>query len=135
MLRRKDRVELKSRAAFTFHDPIHATEELVDEIYEIVNDRGSAIRLIRMARAVQSESVAKKLHLVKPPTLLVWGLNDRITPPDVAEEFKRGIADSKLYFVDECGHCAMMEQADQFNELTLTFLRETIGVPEPILSS
>lgn len=135
MLRRKDRVELKSRAAFTFHDPVHATEELVDEIYEIVNDRGSAIRLIRMARAVQSESVAKKLHLVKPPTLLVWGMNDRITPPDVAEEFKRGIPDSRLHFVDQCGHCAMMEQADQFNQHTLAFLRETIGEPVPILQT
>lgn len=135
MLRRKDRVELRSRAAFTFHDPAHATDELVDEIYGIVNDRSSAIRLIRMARAVQSESVAKQLHLVKPPTLLVWGMNDRITPPDVAEEFKKGIQNSRLFFVNECGHCAMMEQPEQFNQYTLDFLHEIVGVPEPILST
>jgi len=130
MLRRKDRDELRRRAAFTFFDPAHATEALVDEVYEIVNDRNSAVRLIRMARAVQSESVAKRLAEVVPPTLLVWGLNDRITPPDVAEEFNRGISDARLQFIDECGHAAMMEQPEQFNRFMLDFLHEVVGVPQ-----
>ena len=134
MLRRKDRDELRRRAAFTFYDPAHATEALVDEVYEIVNDRNSAVRLIRMARAVQAESVAKRLGEIVPPTLLVWGLNDRITPPDVAEEFNRGIADSRLHFIDECGHAAMLEQPNQFNRHMLDFLHEIVGIPEMSLS-
>lgn len=129
VFRRRDRDELRERAAFTFYDPRFATEELVDEIYEIVNDRGRALRLIRMARAVQAESVSELLGRITAPTLLVWGRDDRITPPDVAEVLRDGIPDARLQFINECGHAPMMEQPDAFNRFTLDFLRDAVGQP------
>lgn len=132
VFRRRDRDELRERAAFTFHDPRFATNELVDEIYEIVNDRGRALRLIRMARAVQAESVSQMLGRVQAPTLLVWGREDRITPPDVAEVLRAGIPDARLQFIESCGHAPMMEHPEVFNRHTLDFLREIVG--EPALS-
>ncbi len=128
VFRRRDRDELRERAAFTFYDPKFATVELVDEIYEIVNSRARALRLIRMARAVQAESVTERLRSVNAPTLLVWGANDRITPPDVAEVMRENIPDSDLVFIDHCGHAPMMEQPDEFNQHALTFLDELVGV-------
>ena len=132
VFRRRDREELRERAAFTFYDPRFATNELVDEIYEIVNDRSRALRLIRMARAVQAESVADDLGGISAKTLLVWGREDRITPPDVAEVLHSGIPDARLEFIDACGHAPMMEQPTVFNRHTIEFLREVVG--EPALS-
>jgi len=49
------------------------------------------------------------------PTCLIWGKNDNITPPDVAEEFHKLIENSDLYWIDQCGHAPMMERPVEFN--------------------
>ena len=59
---------------------------------------------------------------IQVPTLLIWGLNDTITPPHVAHEFNRLIKNSELYFIDQCGHAPMMEHPDEFNVQLKKFL-------------
>ena len=44
------------------------------------------------------------LDKFKMPTCLIWGKNDNITPPDVAEEFHKHLEDSELHWIDKCGH-------------------------------
>ncbi len=125
--RRRDKDFIRQRAALTFFDPVHATDDLVEDMFGIVNDRGRAIRLIRMARSVQNEGVTEFLGTIHAPTLLVWGKEDVITPPDVAEAFFEGIPNAKLQFIDKCGHAPMIEQPDEFNKHTLEFLNEVSG--------
>ena len=127
IMRRQDREFLRSRAAVTFYDPVHATDELVDEVYDIVNDRSRAIRLIRMARSVQHETVTDALPRITVPTLLIWGKDDTITPPDVALTFKHHIPQAELTFIEECGHAPMIEHPAAFNRLTLDFLQRNLG--------
>ncbi len=129
-LRRRDRDYIRERAAITFFDPVHASDALVDEVFEIVNDRSKAVRLIKMARSVQNESVADLLDQIVTPTLLVWGKNDSITPPDVAKQFFRGIPDCRLHIVPECGHAPMIEHPERFNAYTLAFLQRTGSTSE-----
>jgi pimeloyl-ACP methyl ester carboxylesterase len=76
---------------------------------------------------VQAESVADDLHQIGVPTLLIWGRDDRITPPDVAHVLHRGIADARLEFISSCGHAPMMERPGVFNRLALEFLGEVVG--------
>ena len=127
MLRRGDRNFIRERAALTFYDPAHATDELVDEMFEVVNDRSAALRLIRMARSAQKETVTERLPAITQPTLLVWGRNDVITPPDVAEEFRQRIPHAQLRFIDECGHAPMIEHPELFNKYTVDFLEAVSG--------
>jgi pimeloyl-ACP methyl ester carboxylesterase len=122
VMRRKDRDYLRERAAITFYDPKHATEQLVDDVYQTVNDRTRAVRLIKMARSVKAENVRDDLDAIEVPTLLVWGREDEITPPDVAITFNELIGTSELHWIDECGHAPMMERPGQFNEIVLDFL-------------
>ncbi|MBO6574018.1 MAG: alpha/beta fold hydrolase [Rhodothermales bacterium] len=122
IMRRKDREYLRERTAVTFFDPKHATPQLVDDVYDVVNDRGRALRLIRMARSVKAENVRDDLHNIQVPTLLIWGREDEITPPDVAVQFNELIRGSELAWIDECGHAPMMERPDQFNQILLDFL-------------
>ncbi|MFB6230842.1 MAG: alpha/beta fold hydrolase [Salinibacter sp.] len=122
--RRQDRDFIRERTEMTFHDPAHATEELVDEMVEIVNDRPRAFRLLKIARSADEETVTEQLSKLDMPSLLVWGRNDIITPPEVAEEFRSRMPNARLEFIDECGHAPMIEHPDTFNELTLKFLAE-----------
>ncbi len=122
--RRQDRDYIRERAAITFYSPEHATDELVEEMYRIVNDRARVVRLIQMARATKSESVQEHLEAIFAPTLLVWGRDDVITPIDVGAQFERSLPHARLVVIDECGHAPMLERPDAFNEHVHAFLKE-----------
>jgi len=122
-MRRKDRDFIRERAARTFFSPHHASDHLVDRVYEIVNDRSRALRLITMARSVLRENIANRLARITAPTLLLWGREDSITPPDVAETFRRRLPCAQLFFLDHCGHAPMIEHPDGFNRRLLSFLK------------
>lgn len=115
---------IKDRVEYTFYNPHTATKELIDEVFGIVNDNYKALRIVKIARAAQRENLAKQLQNLNVPTLLVWGLNDNITPPNVAHEFHRLLPISELRFIDQCGHAAMMEQPEEFNRYTREFLKK-----------
>ncbi len=120
--RRGDRKFIQDRVAFTFFDPKTATDELVDEVYEIVNDNYKAMRVLKIARDAQRKNVFNQLKTISCPTLLIWGLNDNITPTYVAHEFHHNIPNSELHFIDKCGHASMMEVPKRFNYLLQNFL-------------
>lgn len=128
--RRGNKPYIRERVAFTFYDPKTATEELVDEVFDIVNDNYKALRVVRVARAAQRENLSKKIHRIKAPTLLVWGLNDNITPANVGYEFHKLLPNSTLRFIDKCGHAAMMEKPEEFNVYLQDFLDKVYPTPE-----
>jgi len=115
---------VKERVAYTFYDPQVASKELVDEVFETTKSIPKAMRIVAIAKSAQRNNLANDLPKISVPTLLVWGLNDTITPPIVAHEFNRLIAGSELQFIDKCCHAPMMEHPDKFNELMEDFLVE-----------
>ena len=122
--RREDKEFIREKVAVTFFDPKHATDELVDECYAVVNDRNRVLRILAIAKSAIRHNMAKDLPSMTLPTCLIWGKNDTITPPDVAEEFKSLLPDSSLYWIDECGHAPMMERPEMFNEILERWLKE-----------
>ena len=96
--------------------------ELVDEVYEIVNNRIKAIKIIALAKSAIRNNLGEELNQIKQPALLIWGSNDSITPPFVGREFQRLIPHSELHFIDKCGHAPMMEVPAEFNEILHQFL-------------
>lgn len=120
--KRGDREYIRKKTEMTFYDPKVATKELVDEVYEIVNNRIKAIKIITLARSAIKHNLGDELKDIKVPTCLIWGKNDTITPPMVAEEFKMLIPNSELHYIDKCGHAPMMEVPEEFNKILSTFL-------------
>ncbi|MET4108396.1 alpha/beta fold hydrolase [Hymenobacter sp. UYP22] len=116
---------VQERVAYTFYDPAVATQELVDEVFSVTNSNAKCLRIISIARSAQRHNLAKELHKIRVPTLLVWGLNDTITPPVVAHEFNRLMQNAELRFLDHCGHAPMMERPREFNQLLTKFLERT----------
>ena len=115
---------VKNKVEITFYDPKHGTKELVDECYEIVNNRSKVIRVISLAKSAIRHNMAKDLPKFTVPTCLIWGKNDIITPPNVAEEFHSLLPNSDLFWIDKCGHAPMMEHPEEFNGLMMTWLED-----------
>lgn len=113
---------IKERVAYTFYDPNVATKELVDEVFETTNSIPKCMRIVAIAKSAQRHNMATDIPNITAPTLLVWGLNDTITPPIVAHEFNRLIPNSTLKFIDKCSHAPMMEHPELFNELVEDFV-------------
>ena len=113
---------IRERVAYTFYDPNVATKELVDEVFETTNSIPKCLRIVAIAKSAQRHNMANDIPNIKAPTLLVWGLNDTITPPAVEHEFNRLIPNSTLRFVDKCCHAPMMEHPEKFNALVENFL-------------
>jgi pimeloyl-ACP methyl ester carboxylesterase len=113
---------IKERVSYTFYNPDVASKELIDEVFEITNSIPKCLRIVAIAKSAQRHNMADEIPNIKVPTLLVWGLNDTITPPMVAHEFNRLIPNSNLKFIDECCHAPMMEHPEKFNELVEDFL-------------
>lgn len=120
--KRGDYEYIKKKTELTFHDPKTVTKELVDEVYEIVNNRMKAVKVISLAKSAIRNNLGEELNQIKQPTLLIWGNNDTITPPFVGREFQRLIPRSELHFVDKCGHAPMMEVPEEFNRILHKFL-------------
>ncbi|MCU7693993.1 alpha/beta fold hydrolase [Haoranjiania flava] len=122
--KRGDREYIRKKTEDTFYDPAIATKELVDEVFEITRNRLKAMRIIALAKSAIRNNLGDELKEIKQPTLLIWGQNDKVTPPFVAEEFKKLIPNSELYFIDMCGHAPMMEVPDEFNKILEPFLKK-----------
>ena len=122
--KRGDYEYIRKKAELTFYDPKIATKELVDEMFEIVNNRLKVIKIITLAKSAIRHNLGDELKDIRQPTLLIWGNNDTVTPPMVGEEFKKLIPNSELQFIDKCGHAPMMEVPDEFNNILHAFLEK-----------
>jgi len=122
--KRSDYEVIKKKAQDVFYDPKIATKEIVDEVYETVNDRNKLVKTLAIAKSAIRHNMSKDLPKMNTPTCIIWGKNDTVTPPDVAIEFNELLPDSDLFWIDKCGHAAMMEHPDTFNDILYKWLQE-----------
>ena len=122
--KRGDYNYINDRVNHTFYNPNILSKKYIDDVFETLNDNAKCLNIITIARSAQRNNLAKKLYKITCPTLLVWGLNDTITPPSVAHQFHKLIPRSRLKFIDKCCHAPMMESPAKFNQLIKPFIEE-----------
>ena len=125
--RREDREYIRKKAAVTFYDPKHATDELVEELIDLISDKGKLIRILAIAKSAIRHNMREDIVNMSKPVCLIWGKQDTITPPEVADEFHEKLPDSDLFWIDKCGHAPMMEHPEEFNELMDQWLTARFG--------
>ena len=128
--RRPERSWVTAKVAEVFHDPAYATDALVDETHATLLDRRRYLSLVRLARSAKQENLSGVLPGLSAPTLLLWGAEDRITPPETARDFERLLPRARLLFQPGCGHAPMIENPRKFAFHVSAFLRDLY--PEPV---
>ncbi len=122
--KRGDYEFIKKKAQEVFYDPEVATKEIVDEVFATVNDRVKLVKTLAIAKSAIRHNMSKDLPKMNTPTCIIWGKNDGVTPPNVADEFNELLPDSDLFWIDQCGHAPMMEHPDTFNQLLENWLNQ-----------
>jgi pimeloyl-ACP methyl ester carboxylesterase len=126
--RKGDREYIRKKIEVTFYDPKMTTDELVEEVLGIINDRGKLIRVLSLAKSAIRHNMASDLPNMKMNTCLIWGKNDVVTPPEVAEDFNKLMPNSELFWIDKCGHAPMMEHPEEFNDILANWLEKETGL-------
>ena len=109
-----------------FNSPFISGNErkYIDEVFESVNDRNKLVRTLAIAKSAIRHNMANDLPNMQTTTAIIWGAQDSVTPPNVAEEFNSLLPNSDLYWIDKCGHAPMMEHPDKFNSILLKWLND-----------
>lgn len=108
-----------------FYDPTLVTPQWVEAVQQAVTTRDAALRLLQAARAAKRRNIEERLPSIDVPTCIIWGEEDRITPPDVARRFHALIPDSDLFLMPRCGHAPMLERPETFNTILAGWLART----------
>ncbi len=96
-------------------------------------------RLIDSLSAIHPESYLKTIEAttnydrhdalaaIAVPTLLVYGAEDRLTPPEIGRRLQRRIPGAGFAMIERAGHLSNIERPVEFNRLVLDFLLANVG--------
>jgi 2-hydroxy-6-oxonona-2,4-dienedioate hydrolase len=123
-----DRELTRQRVELLMHDPIDATDELVDirhAIYhrpEFVAAIDQLLCLQDMDKRTEDLLMPEQMARIVAPTLIVWGAQNPFGDVPEARRMHSLIDGSQLEIFPSCGHWPQHEHADRFNQLALQFL-------------
>lgn len=96
----------------------------VDRAHAELSQKRKARAMVKLSRSARRNHLGDKIGDIRIPTQLIWGKQDIVTPPEACDQFKAKIRDSRVAWLEPCGHAPMIECPDQFADALVTFLRE-----------
>lgn len=126
---RPSREWLVEKIGELFYDRAFMREADVDRAYRELSERSKARAMVRLSRTARRDHLGDRISAIGAPTLLIWGRNDVVTPPEAALEFKRLLPRSRITWFDRCGHVPMVECADEFAVELVRFVEELERAP------
>ena len=124
--RRGDKDYIRMKTEEVFYNPKVATDELVNNIFEIATNRIKVLKLLAYAKSAIRHNMSQDLPHIQIPTCLIWGAEDKVTPPHVAKEFHDLLPNSELNWIPLCGHAPMWEHPKKFSKIVLKFLQKNL---------
>lgn len=122
---RPSREWMRRKIGELFYDPAtHMREADLDRAHKELTERGGARAMVKLSRSARSDHLGERIGGIKSPTLLIWGRNDIVTPPEAADGFLSRIPDCRIVWFDECGHAPMIEKPGEFADAVLGFTDE-----------
>ncbi len=116
------------------YDQSLVTEELIEERWSLATDpatleaarrmysKAAFAHMMATMRAADVPMPWAMMHKVVAPTLLTWGRDDRVSPLDMALIPMRTIPNAELHVFPNCGHWAMIEAKEAFENVVSAFL-------------
>lgn len=121
---RPSRAWLDRKIGELFFDHAKMNQGDVDRAHLALSDRGGARAMVKLSRSARRNHLGDEIHRITAPTLIIWGRQDVVTPPEAAEQFLANIKGSRIVWLDQCGHAPMIEKPDEFAEAMLEFADE-----------
>lgn len=124
---RTDRIRRMNLEDMWIHDRESLTEDVYQKLVLYQKIEGSTEALLTILRKDffnTLEDEIRELGQRDVPTLMIWGREDRVLPLHCAEEMHRLIPTSRLEILDNAGHLANFDRADEFNERVIEFLSD-----------
>ncbi|MDD5309579.1 MAG: alpha/beta hydrolase [Deltaproteobacteria bacterium] len=104
-----------------FRDPRAMDLDLVLRHYEILSAHRT-MTLAALRITADPRPVTTAVPTVGASSLVLWGANDRLVPPDVGRRLADAIPGARLEIIPECGHSPLEEKPDESARIIGEFL-------------
>jgi pimeloyl-ACP methyl ester carboxylesterase len=98
-------------------------EQRVDARHFPLRASGTQRAIIRTVRCWDAERISRDAHLIRQPTLLLWGESDIEIPLADGERLHERIPGSRLVVFLNCGHLPHEEYPQAFTKVVAGFCR------------
>jgi pimeloyl-ACP methyl ester carboxylesterase len=116
----------KDFIALAYHDPAKGTRDPSwpdEKLVAIARNLESTARFA-WSPYMHDPKLKDRLHRIDVPTLLLWGLQDRIVTPDYGRAYAAAIPGARFSLIDQAGHFPHIEQPEEFARQVLSFVTE-----------
>ena len=113
-----------------YGQPDKVSPALVDRYYELTLREGNRASLTQRFQYRSSDAaLAGQISQLRLPTLVLWGSEDRLIPPDHAQRFQQAIAGSELQVFEGLGHVPHEEDP----QATVQAVKNFLGLPPALI--
>jgi pimeloyl-ACP methyl ester carboxylesterase len=106
-------------------------ERRVEARHRPLRTRATHRAIIRTVRSWNAERISLDAHLIKQPTLLMWGETDQEVPLGDGKRLQQQIGGSRLVVVRDCGHLPHEEYPTTFNKIITDFCADELELAHP----
>jgi pimeloyl-ACP methyl ester carboxylesterase len=103
--------------------------DYIDSLADFV--RGRPVQpldaFMRQSNAVIAHDAEAQLHKIEAPTQITFGRYDMVTSTRFAEPMQQNIQRAEVLIFEGCAHAPIYEKVDEFNQMTLAFLKRHSG--------
>ncbi len=121
---RPSREWLAEKIGELFFDRSKMREADLDRAHRELSVRGGARAMVKLSRSARRNHLGARLREIRCPTLLIWGRQDIVTPPEAAQGFMDALPDARIVWLDRCGHAPMIECPEEFADAVVRFGEE-----------
>ena len=111
----------------SWHDPDRFApdfNEMSEEALVIYARNREALCLYAWHPYMYNPQLPRWLRRINVPSLLLWGMSDRVVTPDYGRAYSRLIPGSRFELIEAAGHHPEIEQPEAFGERVSRFLEE-----------
>jgi pimeloyl-ACP methyl ester carboxylesterase len=105
---------------YLYADTTRITDSLVSLYFDMTHRSGNREALTERMESIGEEGPWKQIPTIQTPTLLLWGAEDKLIPPEYGRRFDRDLPNSTLVLIPDAGHMPM----EELPQRTLTAVRK-----------
>lgn len=96
-----------------FYEKKAFNHEELKEVFDVLQNKSILLRILSFTRSTKRNFLHQQLLQLDIPALVIWGKQDTVTPPFIAEEFRQHLKNSQVQYIDNCGHVPCYEKPQE----------------------